>query len=127
MIDFSNDRTIKLKPMDLAQGQEAVAMLLLEGESVGAAFKGARDMIMFTGIRIIVVNVQGLAGKKTDYSSLPYRNIQAFSVETAGALDRDAELEIWMSGLGKVKLEFGKDVDIHAIGRWIGQKVLVDE
>ena len=57
--------------------------------------------------------------KKTDYGSLPYSKIQAFSVETAGGFDRDSELEIWLSGLGKVKLEFGADVDIRGIGRWL--------
>ena len=47
------------------------------------------------------------------------RTARAFSVETAGGFDRDSELEIWLSGLGKVKLEFGADVDIRGIGRWL--------
>lgn len=46
--------------------------------------------------------------------------IQAFSIDTAGAMDRDSELEIWFSGRGKVRLEFGGAVDVRGIGRWIG-------
>ena len=36
--------------------------------------------------------------------SLPYSKIQAWTIETAGRFDLDAELELWFSGLGKVRL-----------------------
>lgn len=119
MIDFQNGAVYKLNQVDPQVGHDSVAPLLLQDETVAAAFKGARDMVVFTSKRIIAVNVQGLTGKKVDYSSLPYARIQAFSVETAGAMDRDSELEVWFSGLGKVKLEFGGSVDI----KWIGQSI----
>jgi hypothetical protein len=57
-----------------------------------------RDYVAFTDKRLIAVNVQGLTGKKRDYSSLPYSKVQAFSIETA-------------------------QVDIRTIGRLIGQYV----
>ena len=126
MIDFGNSALVKLKPIDASQGRAAVEPLLLDGEQVELAFQGTRDSIVFTDRRIIAVNVQGMTGKKIDYSSLPYRSIQAFSVETAGGLDRDVELEMWFSGLGKVKLEFGTSVDVRALGRHIGMKVFRD-
>jgi hypothetical protein len=74
--------------------------------------------------RLIAVNVHGLTGRKSDYSSLPYSRIQAWSVETAGAFDLDAELELWFSGLGKVHLDFKGRVDIRTIGQLIGRHVL---
>jgi hypothetical protein len=119
MIDFTNERILKLNQVDPGEGRSAVEALLLDDESVAQAFKGGRDMVVFTSRRIITVNVQGLTGKKTDYSSLPYSKIQAFSVETAGSFDRDTELELWFSGLGKVRLEFGAGVDIRGLGRWL--------
>jgi Bacterial PH domain len=73
---------------------------------------------------LIALNVQGITGKKRDYTSLPYSKIQSFSVETAGTFDLDAELELWFSGLGKVKLEFKGGVDIRSIGRLIADHVL---
>ena len=88
------------------------------------SFKGARDSVVFTNKRLIAINVQGLTGKKRDYSSLPYSKIQAWSVETAGRFDLDAELELWFSGLGKVRLDFKGQVDIRAIGQLIGTYVL---
>ena len=124
MIDFTNGSIFKLKPVDNAQGSAMVAALLVDGEIVTASFRGGRDMVVFTDKRIITVNVQGLSGKKTDYSSLPFAKIQAFSVETAGSFDRDAELELWFSGLGKIKLEFNGNVDIRQMGRDIANRVL---
>ena len=47
------------------------------------ACKGMRDCVVFTSMRIIAVNVQGITGKKKDFTSLPLAKIQAFSVETA--------------------------------------------
>ena len=119
MIDFQNGSVFKLNQVDASVGQQSVAPLLLQDETVAATFKVSRDMVVFTSKRIIAVNIQGITGKKVDYSSLPYARVQAFSVETAGAMDRDSELELWFSGLGKVKLEFGGSVDIKWVGQWI--------
>ncbi|WP_231959150.1 PH domain-containing protein [Paraoerskovia marina] len=83
-----------------------------------------RDSVTVTDKRIVALNVQGMTGKKKDYTSLPYGKIETFSVETAGTFDLDAELELWFSGLGKVKLEFKSDVDIRWIGHLVGSKVL---
>lgn len=91
---------------------------------VQLSFKGVRDSVVFTNKRLITVNVQGLTGKKRDYSSLPYSKIQAWSIETAGRFDLDAELELWFSGLGKVRLDFKGQVDIRTIGQLIGRHVL---
>ena len=89
-----------------------------------AEYSSVRDFVIFTTKRIIAVNVQGFTGSKKDFTSLPYSKIQAFSVETAGTFDLDAELEIYFSGLGKVKFEFSGKNDIVQIGRMISEKVL---
>lgn len=70
------------------------------------------------------INVHGLTGKKRDYTSLPLSKIQAWSVETAGTFDLDSELELWFSGLGKVRLEFKGNVNIRHISQLIGHHVL---
>jgi hypothetical protein len=111
MIDFQNGPVFKLKPADAAEIGPDVAPVLLPSEEILAAFKAIPDFVVFTD-------------KKRDFSSLPYSKIQAFSVETAGTFDLDAELELWFSGLGKVRLEFKGAADIAAIGRMIAVKVL---
>lgn len=96
-----------------------VAALLVPGERVISSYTALRDYVVFTDKRVISVNVQGITGKKKDYTSLIYNKISAFSVETAGVLDLDSELEIYLSGLGKVRFEFTGGSDIVAIGQAI--------
>ena len=71
--------------------------ILIPGESLDQAFVLVRDLIVFTSHRLILVDKQGLRGKKISYRSLPYRSISRFSVETMGAFDVESELKIWIS------------------------------
>lgn len=124
MIDFQNAKYLKLRPVSNDQGVNMVGALLTTGESIISSYQSIRDMVIFTTKRIIAVNVQGITGKKKDYTTLPYSKIQTFSVETAGVLDLDAELELWFSGLGKVKFEFTGQTNVTEIARHIGELTL---
>lgn len=124
MIDFTNASVFKLKEADSEELGRSVHPLLVPGENVVAAFKAMRDYVVFTDKRLIAVNVQGMTGKKQDYTSLPYAKIQAWSVETAGSFDLDAELELWFSGLGRVRLEFKGASDIRSLGQMIATYAL---
>lgn len=101
MMDFANGSFVKLSPVNPAEVGDGVAELLVPGEQIRQAYKAMRDYVVFTDKRLIAVNVQGMTGKKKDFTSLPYSKIQAFSVETAGTFDLDAELDLWFSGLGR--------------------------
>ena len=98
--------------------------MFVSGEEMIASFKTIRDGVVFTTKRIFAINVQGITGKKVDYTSLPYSKIQAFSVETAGVIDLDSELELWFSGLGKVKFDFVSQADVSRICKMISERVL---
>ena len=63
-----------------------------------AAYQLVRDVFIFTDRRLILVDKQGVTGRKVQYHSVPYKSITHFSVETAGTFDLDAELTIWISG-----------------------------
>ena len=54
------------------------------------AFKAGRDVTLFTNLRILTIDVQGLVGCKIEYTSIPYRNIHAYAVQSAGMWDRDS-------------------------------------
>jgi hypothetical protein len=122
MIDFNNKGFFKLKQN--GEYAERVSALLLEGEQVIDAYKSMRDGVVFTDRRIIAVNVQGLTGSKKDFTSLPYKNIVAYSVETSGTFDLDSELEIYFSSLGQVKFEFTGRTSIVEISRHISRHLL---
>jgi hypothetical protein len=124
MIDFNNMAFIKLRPTPDSDFADMITPMFIEGESILSTFRGLRDGVVFTNKRIIAINVQGITGKKKDFSSLPYSKIQAFSVETAGVIDFDSELTMWFSGLGSAKFEFISKADIAGICRIISEFVL---
>ncbi|MEY8515032.1 PH domain-containing protein [Lactococcus taiwanensis] len=124
MIDFNNAAFVKLKPTGNDAFRDLISSILTDNESLISTFKGIRDGVVFTTHRIIAINVQGITGKKKDFTSLPYSKIQAFSIETAGTFDLDSELELWFSGLGKVKLEFISQANVSEIAKIISDKIL---
>ncbi len=124
MIDFNKDSFIKLHLVNNDAYAEKLKPLLVGDENIVYSFKGVRDGVVFTDKRIIAINVQGMTGTKKDYTSLPYRRIQAFSVETAGILDLDSELVLWFSGLGSVRFEFLKNGPVRHICQIIAEYAL---
>ncbi len=123
MIDFRNNSIIKLSKTS-PDAAQAVLPLFVAGEEIIGVYKAIRDYVVFTNKRIISVNVQGVTGKKKDFTSLPYSKIQVFSIETAGTFDLDSELELYFSGLGLVKFEFSGASDIVKIGQLISNIIL---
>lgn len=124
MIDFKNASFLKLKPVPDQDFLDMIQPMFTSGEHVIQSFKGIRDGVVFTNKRIFAINVQGITGKKKDFTSLPYSKIQAFSVETAGVIDLDSELDLWFSGMGNVRFEFVASANVSEICRMISEKVL---
>ena len=124
MIDFKNATFLKLKLVNNSEFEKVITPMLINGESIISSYKTVRDGVVFTNKRIISINVQGLTGTKKDFTSLPYSKINAYSVETAGTIDLDSELEMWFSGLGQVKFEFKSNSNVTEICKIISTFVL---
>ena len=124
MIDFKNGSVFKLNRTGKFKNEKVIAPLFVPGEIFIGEYQAIRDYIIFTNKRAIAVNVQGVTGKKKDFTTLPYSKIQLFSVETAGILDLDSELDLYYSGIGLVKFEFTGESDIVNIARIIGEYLL---
>ena len=124
MIDFKNGSIIKLTVTNETGPAQDVQPLLVKNETIIRTYKSVRDYVMFTNKRIIAVNVQGITGKKKDFTSLPYSRIQVFSIETIGHFDLDSELELYFSSIGKIKFEFVGNCNIADIGKIIGTFIL---
>ena len=122
MIDFKNKGFLKLKKDE--KYAETAAALLMEGEKVIDSYRSMRDGVVFTNKRIIAINVQGITGSKKDFTSLPYKNIVAYSIETSGTFDLDSELEIYFSSLGRVRFEFNGSTAIVEVSKYISQAIL---
>ena len=82
---------------DVEEVEQTLEKILGDGEQVERAFRLVRDLLIFTNRRFLLVDRQGVTGRKTSYQSIPYRAITSFVVETAGHLDLESELKIWVS------------------------------
>lgn len=83
---------------DINDVERDLEAILADDERVERAFSLVRDLLIFTNRRFILVDRQGLTGRKTAYDSIPYRAITHFAVETAGHFDLESELKIWIAG-----------------------------
>ena len=105
--------------------EKELAATLIEGETVVKGFKIIRDLFIFTDKRLILIDKQGMSGKKVEYHSILYKSISHFSVESGGTLDLDAELKIYISGnANPIQREFKKGTDIVGVQKMLAQFVL---
>ena len=124
LIDGLLGNASKIEPEKI---QQEFSQILTPGERVEHAYQLIRDTFVFTDLRLIFVNRQGLTGKKLEYMSIPYSKITRFSVETAGTFDLEAELKIWLAGMGPLeplKLTFNKKLSIYEVQAVLAQYVL---
>lgn len=121
---IGDSNTFNLKQIDLSKVRREVLDFLVGGEDMVQAFETIRDQVIFTTKRIIVVNVQGITGKKRSYISYPHSKVQYFGVESAGLLDIDSELILAFTDGSKLSFDFRSNVDIIKISKCIAQFVL---
>jgi len=102
---------------DIDDVKKDYGKLLGQNEQIIQAYKWVRDLLIFTDYRLILVDIQGATGKKVDYHSIPYKSIRHFAVESTGHFDLEAELKIWVAGLGAEPLvyTFSKDADVYRV------------
>ena len=111
--------------VDTKSLQKDLDAILIEGEKVTKGFRLVRDYFVFTDRRLILVDKQGISGKKAEYHSIPYKSISHFSVETAGTFDMDAEMKIYISGnMNPIEREFKKGTDIKGVQKTLAEHVL---
>lgn len=105
--------------------QEEFETVLAPGERVEKAYRLVRDLFIFTNKRLILLNKQGITGKKVEYLSIPYKSITHFSIETAGSFDLDADLKIWISGADEpLEKQFNKRLNIYEVQSVLAEYVL---
>lgn len=111
--------------VDVEDLEKDIGQILADTEQIEKAYKIIRDLLVFTNKRLILVDKQGMTGKKVEYHSIPYKSVTHFSVETAGRFDMDAELKIWISGTSEpISKEFKKDKNIYDVQKALATYVL---
>jgi hypothetical protein len=104
--------------------EKRLAPLLVEGEVLEHAYQLWRDQLLFTNKRLIVVDKQGVTGTKVEWRSIPYRSIEQFSAETAGLLDMDSELVLYVRGTAPLRLEFRRGSNLNGVMQTLAKYVL---
>lgn len=111
--------------VELAELTAMYSSLLVEGEEISIGFKLIRDTFVFTNKRLILVDVQGVSGKKVEYMSIIYSKVTRFSVESAGIFDLDADLKIWVgSSAAPIRKRFNRNVNIYELQSVLAEYVL---
>lgn len=106
--------------VDEQKVEEQLKKILAPDENVELAYQLVRDLTVLTDRRVILIDKQGVTGRRTEYMSIPYKSIVKFSVETAGHFDIDADVTLWLSShLEPVKLEFRRSGDVSEMMRII--------
>ena len=125
MIDFKEGGFFaRLRKVENKAFGKVIDDFMIDGEEIVGSYQSVRDGVVFTNKRILAINVQGVTGKKKDFTSIPYNKITTFSLETAGMFDLDSELEIYRSGIGKVKFEFTGSTNVKEICKIISTYAL---
>ncbi|WP_426490343.1 PH domain-containing protein [Hymenobacter sp. 102] len=110
---------------DAQDVQLELQQVLAPGETVRGAYAVLRDLLVFTTKRLILVDKQGVTGKKREYLSVPYRSIERFSMETTGHFDLESELKIWVRGLAEpISKTFRNNSSIHEVARALAEYAL---
>ncbi|NVO85944.1 PH domain-containing protein [Hymenobacter terrestris] len=105
--------------------QLELAQLLAPGEEVRKSYVVVRDLLVFTTKRLLLIDKQGVTGKKREYMSIPYRSIERYSTETTGHFDLDAELKIWVRGMAEpISKTFRSNKDISNVSQALSEYAL---
>lgn len=111
--------------IEVSKVEKEMKDLLALTEKVEHAYKLIRDLLIFTDKRLILVDKQGITGKKVEYHSIPYKSIVHFSIETAGTFDLEAELKIWLSGSSvPIQKKFNKSLNVYKVQSVLAEYVL---
>jgi len=86
-----------------------------------------RDAYYFTSHRLLVEDGKGIGKKRKNFMSIPYSTVVAYSVESAGSLDRDSEFRVWSGNL-KAAIDFSKtEVDIFEVYQFLNVKISMSQ
>ncbi len=117
------DKKFVGNPVEIGKSKNRYEGFLMQDEKVVLETKGIRDAAVFTNKRLLIIDPQGLRGKKVALITIPLKSISAFSIENSGTLDLEAELKICGSGFGVCELEFTKGTDMKQINNFLNEIV----
>lgn len=111
---------ISTKPDD---GLDMFGFLIGSNEEVLLAYKSVRDRLIVTNKKLLIIDVQGMTGRKKEYTVLPFSKLTGFSCENSGTFDLDAELKVWASAMNQIEFQFFKGTDIRPLAKVLNEQL----
>lgn len=121
MFDFKSANLSNLSTADESAFIDQLDGILMPTEETCILLQFHRDGVVFTSNRIIVINIQGIGGKKKTISSFPYRTIQAYSMDDS---ENFKNLDISFGNLGTLTLGFVGRSKLIEVYNFISCKIL---
>ena len=75
MIDFKNAEYLKLRPVSNDVFAQLVLPMFVGNEAIVQTFQGMRDGVVFTNMRVISINVQGVILLPNINSSIIHKEV----------------------------------------------------
>lgn len=126
-MSFLNELMGNAVAMSQEDATAKVEKFLVPNETVVTGFKLIRDSVIFTSERLVMINVQGLTGKKVSYTSIPYSSVKSFTMESAGTMDLDCEITLSVHSMAlPLRLSFKRGTDLDPIYGILSQYTLRD-
>jgi hypothetical protein len=96
---------------------------LVEGERVHAGFSAATGLILFTDLRILIVQREHLLQEKIETSSYPWRQLRHFSITDAAEGNRSV-VRIWIADEPQpLHLRANAGTELDALQRLLAMKL----
>jgi len=126
-LDWLGNDSRAVDAQEVDKRLHAEPAILFDDEVVDTALKCGRDMWVFTNKRVLAIDVQGLTGKRVEYTTVPLKYCIGCQVQSAGMLDWDAEGTVFVDACGArgMAMEMRKEkVDLFALNHNLVAKVL---
>jgi hypothetical protein len=128
IIDWFGDNAKQIDAGNAERIFKTEMPVLLENEKIQLIFKSGRDYTAFTNYRLMVIDVQGVFGKKIEFQTVLWKSVCAYSIQTAGAFfDRDVEMYLHTNMLHwpTITQDFRKDrCNLFGIQRCLSNHIL---
>ena len=124
-LSFLSDNGVATDPTKVEQQLKTSPQILQVDEGVDAVYKIGRDLCVYTTKRVLLIDKQGITGKRVEYRSIPLRYALAYKIETSGHLMSEPKIRIYMEGAPDVKQDLAKgSSDVWGVNKILANHIL---
>ena len=124
MTDAKDCELTLLKQADNKVFSSSIDPMLIPDEMICRTYQFLAFGVVFTNRRIVIIKPGEIIKAQTEYISLPFNRIQAYSIAASKGHGLNNELTIWCTGLGSIKMGFASKAAAFEASEIISMYVL---